>query len=97
MARCCVPAVIDPLWSRYELPPGVVPSERELAAAPAVIVDVDPMLLGVGGGRLVSTNESEARSSLFPTSIRLRFGEAKARASLRKGCIDRKELCDVMS
>ena len=55
------------------------------------------MLLGVGGGKLVSTNESEARSSLFPTSIRLRFGEAKARASLRKGCIDRKELCDVMS
>ena len=55
------------------------------------MVDVDPILLGVGGGRVVSTNGSDARSSLFPTSMRLRFGDASARASLRKGCSARKE------
>jgi hypothetical protein len=61
------------------------------------MVEVDPTLLGVAGGRLVSTNESDARSSLFPTSITLKFGDASARASLRNGCRPQKELWDVMS
>jgi hypothetical protein len=43
------------------------------------------MLLGVGGGSVASMRGSAARSSLFPTSRRERFGEARARASLRKG------------
>lgn len=55
------------------------------------------MLLGVGGGRLVSTSASLARSSLLPTSRRVRFGEARARASFRKGWRPPKVLCDVTS
>lgn len=38
-----------------------------------------------------------ARSSLFPASTRVRFGEARARASLRKGCSEWKDACDVIS
>lgn len=71
--------------------------EYELAPAPAVMVEFDAKLLGVGGGKLVSTSCSDPRSDLFPTRTRLRFGEASARASFRKGCSDRNELCDVMS
>lgn len=55
------------------------------------------MLDGVGGGIVVSIRESLARSSLLPASRRVRFGEARARASFRKGCNPRNELCDVMS
>lgn len=55
------------------------------------------MLEGVGGGRLVSMSGSDARSNLFPTSIRFKFGEASARASLRKGWRARKDACDVIS
>jgi hypothetical protein len=54
------------------------------------------MELGVGGGRVVSTR-SLARSSLLPTRRRERFGEARARASLRKGWRLVKVLCEVMS
>lgn len=64
---------------------------------PAVIVELEPTLLGVAGGMLLSTGGSVARSSLFPTSITLRFGEANARASFRNGCKPRKEPWDEMS
>jgi hypothetical protein len=38
-----------------------------------------------------------ARSSLLPARTRVRFGEARARASLRKGCSELKDAWDVMS
>lgn len=59
--------------------------EYELGPAPPVKVELELTLEGVVGGRLVSTSVSVVRSTLFPTSIRLRFGDASARASLRKG------------
>jgi len=61
------------------------------------VVLVEPTLLGVRGGMLVSTRASEARSSLFPTRRTLSLGEARARASFRKGWMARKEAWDVMS
>lgn len=64
--------------------PVVLVVDIELAP-PTVIVEVEPTLLGVGGGMLVSIKDSEARSSLFPTNIILKFGDASARASLRNG------------
>jgi hypothetical protein len=87
---------MDPLAS---LGVPVYDEEYEVPGAPepAVIVAFDPMLLGVAGGRLVSTRGSDVKSSLFPTSIRLRFGDANARASFKKGCNASKEPCDVIS
>lgn len=75
----------------------MVDKETGLPVAPAMIVEVEPTLLGVAGGRLVSTSEAEARSTLFPTSMTLKLGEASALASLRNGCNARKDACDVMS
>jgi hypothetical protein len=73
----------------------IVDSDAELALL-ARTVEVEPTLLGVGGGTLVSTR-SDARSSLLPTRRTLSLGDARARASLRKGCIELKDLCEVMS
>jgi len=74
-----------------------VERETDEAMGPAVMVEVDPTLLGVAGARLVSTRVSDARSSLLPTSMMLKFGDARARASLRNGCSARNEACEVMS
>lgn len=60
------------------------------------MVEFEVKLVGVGGGRLVSISGS-VRSSLFPTSSTLRFGDARARASLIKGCRPRNEACEVRS
>lgn len=63
-----------------------------------VLYGIDELVLdGVGGGRLVSMRASFERSSLFPTRIIVRLGEANARASLRNGCKARNELWDVTS
>lgn len=64
------------------------------------IPEAELMLLappGVGGGRVVSMRGSPARSSLLPTRRRERLGEARARASLRKGWRLWKEVCEVTS
>jgi hypothetical protein len=59
--------------------------------------------LGVGAGygyRFVLSSRrdsSPARSSLLPTRRRERLGEARARASLRKGCRLLNEVCEVTS
>lgn len=60
-------------------------------------VAVELTLLGVRGGTLVSTRASDARSSLLPARRRLSLGEARARASLRKGWMARKDVWEVMS
>jgi hypothetical protein len=60
--------------------------------------DAEPMLpAGVGGGSPVSTSASDARSSLLPTSRSERLGDASARASLRNGCSELNDRCDVTS
>lgn len=55
-------------------------------------------LEGVAGGKEASTREfSFARSALFPTRRTVRFGEARARASLMKVGRPVKVLWDVIS
>ena len=76
----------------------VLTVERDVVLGTArSAVEVELTLLGVGGGRLVSTRASEARSSLLPARRTLNLGEARARASLRKGWMARKEAWEVMS
>lgn len=55
------------------------------------------MLVGVAGGKLVSTSCSPVRSNLFPTSMTVKLGDASARASFKNGWIARKDVCDVIS
>lgn len=56
------------------------------------------MLEGVAGGREVSTRVfSFARSALLPTRMTVRFGEARARASLMKVGRAVKVGCEVKS
>jgi hypothetical protein len=45
---------------------------------------LDVVLDGVGGGRISSGKSVSARSALFPASRTVRFGDARARASIRK-------------
>ena len=99
VAFCCAPNPAELPGSRDDGVPVEPPTEgmeKELVAALVPSV-ADPTLLGVAGGSVVSTEGSEVRSSLFPTSMRLRLGDARARASLRNGCSNRKEPCDVIS
>lgn len=98
-ALCIAPAPIEPACSLYVagLDEVMADEEKELGTTAVVMVEAEPTLLGVGGGRLVSMRLSDVRSSLFPTSMRLRLGEASARASFRNGCRARKDICEVMS
>jgi hypothetical protein len=57
-----------------------------------ILLDV---LDGVGGGRVLSSNSdwaSDARSALFPARMTDKFGEARARASMRKVGREAKEV-----
>jgi hypothetical protein len=68
----------------------IVDRDDELGRLRSIIVDVvEPTLSGMG--ELVSTRGSEARSDLLPTRRMLNLGDARARASFRKGCKARKE------
>ena len=65
--------------------------------APAEVDETELRLLGPNDDVVAYRGSSLAKSSLFPTSMRLRFGDARARASLRKGCSARNDACEVMS
>lgn len=60
------------------------------------IVEVDVMLLGVGGGWFLFLGVLDVRFSLFLMSIRLRFGEVRVCVLLRKGCKCWNEWWEVM-
>jgi hypothetical protein len=73
--------------------------EVELTDPPALKGNEELLTLeGVAGGKEVSIREfSFARSALLPTRRTVRFGEARARASLMKVGRPVKVLCDVRS
>lgn len=80
---------------RFWPPSRTVPDverEDELGRLRSMYVDVvDATLSGIEEGMLVSTRGSEARSNLLPTRRTLNLGDARARASLRKGWRARKD------
>lgn len=53
--------------------------------------------LGVVAGKSIKDGVPFAKSALFPARTIVRLGDARARASLRKGCRPPNVECDVMS
>lgn len=105
VALCRVPADIDPEWPRTV--PSLSAVVTVLSDAELGAPRNDPPIestLPVNAestlpeGRDVSTRgAAEARSSLLPTRRTESCGEARWRASFRKGATERNEACEVRS